>query len=60
MACACNDPIKKLEARVISRGFERMSNSDIKLMDNYIHSKLAVYPTSMAERKDLFSQAKKA
>ena len=60
MGCSCNDPIKKMEARVMSRGFEAMSNSDIRMMDNYIYSKLEVRPTSIQERKDLFAQAKKA
>ena len=60
MACSCNNPIKKMEARVMSRGFERMSNSDILMMDNYIYSKLGVRPTSIDERKTLYAQAKKA
>lgn len=59
MACGCKDPIKKLEARVMSRGFEAMSNSDVMMMNNYIHSKLGVIPTNIQERKDLFAQAKK-
>jgi hypothetical protein len=49
-----------MEARVMSRGFERMSNSDILMMDNYIYSKLGVRHTSIDERKTLYAQAKKA
>jgi len=59
MACSCSDPIKKMEARVLSRGFEKMSNSDIRLMDNYIYDKLGVRPTTIDERKNLYAEAKK-
>lgn len=58
MGCPCKDPIKKLETRLISRGFENLTRSDILLLDGYIFDKTNKVPTNMEERKALYQEAK--
>jgi hypothetical protein len=61
MGCGCRkSPLQRVDARIATRGWTYLANSELGLVDSFIHEKLNVYPTSMSNRIELYSQAKSA
>jgi hypothetical protein len=59
MGCGCKlSPLEKVDQRIKSVGFQRLAVSEIRLIDNFIMSKLGEVPNTPQERIDLYGRAK--
>lgn len=59
MGCGCKqNPLQKVEGRIGSRGWGSIANSELRLIDEFIFSKLGVRPTNQQERIDMYGTAK--
>jgi len=59
--CSCKQtPLQKVEARIASRGWGYIANSELRLIDQFIYTKLGVRPTSQEERIEMYGRAKAA
>jgi hypothetical protein len=57
--CSCKQsPLQKVESRLASRGWGNIANSELRLIDEFIFSKLGVRPSSSQERIDMYGNAK--
>ena len=57
--CSCKqNPLQKVEGRIGSRGWGSIANSELRLIDEFIFSKLGVRPTTQQERIDMYGNAK--
>jgi hypothetical protein len=57
--CSCkNTPLQKVEGRIASRGWGNIANSELRLIDEFIFSKLGVRPSSPEERIEMYGTAK--
>lgn len=57
--CSCKQtPLQKVEARIASRGWGNIANSELRLIDEFIFTKLGVRPSTQQERIDLYGAAK--
>jgi hypothetical protein len=57
--CSCkHTPLQKVEARIASRGWGSIANSELKLIDQFILLKLGVVPSTLQERIDMYGNAK--
>jgi len=61
MSCSCKKtPLERTERKIQYWGWDKLAPSDIKVIDNFIFSKLEQSPSTMDERINLYSIAKKA
>jgi len=59
MGCSCKQtPLQRTERKIQYWGWGGLAPSDLKVLDNFIFSKLGVYPTSDEERQTYYSQSK--
>lgn len=57
--CSCKQtPLQKVEARVASRGWSYIANSELKLIDEFIFQKLGDRPSNMEQRIEMYGTAK--
>jgi len=57
--CSCKkNPLQKVEGRIASRGWGSIANSELRLIDEFIFSKLGVRPSTQQERIDMYGNAK--
>jgi hypothetical protein len=57
--CSCkNTPLQKVEGRIASRGWGNIANSELRLIDEFIFTKLGVRPSTQQERIDMYGTAK--
>lgn len=57
--CSCKQtPLQKVERRIVSSGWTRLSNSELGLIDAFIFSKLNEYPSSQSVRIEMYGRAK--
>lgn len=59
MGCSCKTtPLQRTERKIQYWGWPGLAPSDLKVIDNFIFSKLEQYPSTMEERQHLYSVAK--
>jgi hypothetical protein len=59
MGCSCKQtPLQKVERRIQSSGWTRLANSELGLIDIFIHTKLGEYPSNPTERIEMYNRAK--
>jgi hypothetical protein len=59
--CSCKqNPLQKVEGRIASRGWAQIANSELRLIDQFIFSKLGVLPSTQEERIEMYGRAKAA
>ena len=59
MPCGCKaSPIKRVEIRITSVGWNKLMRSELAVVDSFIFQKLNVSPSTMEERISLYTQAK--
>jgi hypothetical protein len=57
--CSCkNTPLQKVEARIASRGWNYIANSELKLIDEFIFQKINDRPANMEQRIEMYGNAK--
>lgn len=57
--CSCkNTPLQKVEGRIASRGWGNIANSELRLIDEFIFTKLGLRPSTQQERIDMYGTAK--
>ena len=57
--CSCkNTPLQKVEGRIASRGWGSIANSELRLIDEFIFTKLGIRPFTAQERIDMYGNAK--
>jgi hypothetical protein len=57
--CSCKQsPLQKVEGRLASRGWGNIANSELRLIDEFIFTKLGVRPSTQQERIDMYGTAK--
>lgn len=57
--CSCKmTPLQKVERRIQAGGFDRLANSEIAILDDFIFSKIGVRPRDIEERKAMYGRAK--
>jgi hypothetical protein len=57
--CSCKQsPLQKVESRLASRGWGNIANSELRLIDEFIFTKLGVRPGSQEERIEMYGRAK--
>jgi hypothetical protein len=57
--CSCKQsPLQKVESRLASRGWGNIANSELRLIDEFIFTKLGVRPSTHQERIDMYGTAK--
>lgn len=57
--CNCKlTPLQRTERKIQYWGWNKLANSDLKVLDNFIYSVLQLTPSTMEERQSLYSQAK--
>jgi hypothetical protein len=57
--CSCKQsPLQKVESRLASRGWGHIANSELRLIDEFIFTKLGVRPSTQQERIDMYGTAK--
>jgi hypothetical protein len=57
--CSCKQsPLQKVESRLASRGWGQIANSELRLIDQFIFSKLGVLPSTQEERIEMYGTAK--
>jgi len=58
MGCNCKTtPLQRTERKIQYWGWQGLAPSDLKVLDNFIFSKLNVYPNN-ENRQHLYSEAK--
>jgi len=59
MGCSCKQsPLERTERKIQYWGWQKLAPSDIRVVDNFIFSKLEKYPNSMEERISFYGEAK--
>lgn len=59
--CSCKQtPLQKVEARIASRGWGNIANSELRLIDEFIFTKLGVRPSTQEERIEKYGAAKQS
>jgi hypothetical protein len=59
MGCGCKlSPLDKVDKRLQSSGWNRLTLSEFKLIDNFINEKLGTRPNTPDERIDMYGRAK--
>lgn len=59
MGCGCKqNPLQKVEGRIGSRGWGSIANSELRLIDEFIFTKLGVRPSNQEERITMYGNAK--
>lgn len=57
--CSCkNTPLQKVEGRIASRGWGSIANSELRIIDEFVFTKLGVRPSTQQERIDMYGNAK--
>lgn len=57
--CSCKmTPLQKVEGRIASRGWGNIANSELRLIDQFIYTKLGVMPSTQEERLEMYGRAK--
>jgi hypothetical protein len=57
--CSCKqNPLQKVESRIASRGWGHIANSELRLIDQFIFTKLNERPGSQEERIEMYGRAK--
>jgi hypothetical protein len=59
--CSCKQtPLQKVEMRLAVKGWDRLALSELKLIDEFIFSKLGMSPNGQEERTIMYGRAKQA
>lgn len=57
--CSCKqNPLQKVEGRIASRGWNSIANSELRLIDQFIFTKLNEIPSNQQERIEMYGRAK--
>jgi hypothetical protein len=57
--CSCKQsPLQKVEMRLSIKGWNKLANSELKLIDQFIFTKLGLSPSTQEDRVELYGRAK--
>ena len=57
--CSCKQtPLQKVEARIASRGWHYIANSELRLIDEFIFQSIGERPGDMEQRIEMYGRAK--